>query len=498
MTPSKHQKNVFWLSLLLFLLWSTPCKQGVYVAVAGDIIQLSVDSLIILAGESVTIKIRGIKANGRALPDDTLIHLSADSGSFMDALGKTVEAVLLYSGNAQVTYRSDANFSGPVVTIKAQSGAAVIQPEQLVITIQNVDIDKLQIVADKLTLPPADPPGNIATITVTAYNSAMAVVPGRLIFFETTAGTLLEPSPLTTNANGQVVQRLQTTVPADVTASYKTIVKAIHIDVSVNIPPVADFEFSPKNPIGGQTVYFTSTSTDADGTIDEYNWNFGDGSPDVGGATTSHVYPVLSEAKEYAVVLTIEDNDGKEAIKAKAVPVGISTNKPPVAEFTFSPQAPYVNNAIQFNAAKSHDEDGDSLTYKWNFGDSNKDDPDTHVTVSHTYQKAGTFVVTLTVDDGHGLQGVAIAEVKVSMPLTAYFTYKPDFPNTAVEITFDASLSQGDIILYEWDFGDGGTKKLTDATTTHIYKAPGGYKVILIVTGSNSEKASYVATISVR
>jgi PKD repeat protein len=52
------------------------------------------------------------------------------------------------------------------------------------------------------------------------------------------------------------------------------------------------------------------------------------------------------------------------------------------------------------SAAGSSDQDGDVLTYAWTFGDGSSA---TGVTVSHTYQQAGTFTVRLIVTDTGGL-----------------------------------------------------------------------------------------------
>ena len=50
-----------------------------------------------------------------------------------------------------------------------------------------------------------------------------------------------------------------------------------------------------------------SGSTDADGTIAGYAWNFGDGSAHGTGATPSHTY---AAAGTYTVTLTVTDDDG--------------------------------------------------------------------------------------------------------------------------------------------------------------------------------------------
>jgi PKD repeat protein len=58
----------------------------------------------------------------------------------------------------------------------------------------------------------------------------------------------------------------------------------------------------------GETVSFNGgASTDPDGTIVAYDWNFGDGSAHGTGVTTTHLY---AAAGTYNVVLTVTDNDG--------------------------------------------------------------------------------------------------------------------------------------------------------------------------------------------
>jgi len=85
-----------------------------------------------------------------------------------------------------------------------------------------------------------------------------------------------------------------------------------------NVPPVASFIYSPVSPINaGQTVvvFNASGSTDADGQIVSYTWNFGDGTPEETRptATTSHVFPdTPATCLEivYTVLLTVTDDKG--------------------------------------------------------------------------------------------------------------------------------------------------------------------------------------------
>jgi hypothetical protein len=74
-----------------------------------------------------------------------------------------------------------------------------------------------------------------------------------------------------------------------------------------NLPPTADFIYSPTFPYVGQTVTFdASSSSDMDGTIDSYAWDFGDGlmGTDV---ITTHTY---ESAGTFTVNLTVTDDLG--------------------------------------------------------------------------------------------------------------------------------------------------------------------------------------------
>jgi len=83
------------------------------------------------------------------------------------------------------------------------------------------------------------------------------------------------------------------------------------------IPPIANFTFEPLYPTTGTTVYFNSTSTDADGYIDSWLWNFGDGNISYEQNPT-HQYACDGT---YNVTLTVVDNDGATNTTSKQITI---------------------------------------------------------------------------------------------------------------------------------------------------------------------------------
>jgi PKD repeat protein len=174
---------------------------------------------------------------------------------------------------------------------------------------------------------------------------------------------------------------------------------------ALNQAPVARI-VGPLTTVAGTSVTFNgSSSSDPDGTIVAYDWNFGDGSA-AAGASVSHAYT----AGTYTVTLTVTDNAGATNSATQTITVSPANQpQPPVA----NPGGPYngtVGNPVQFNGSGSNDPDGSITTYLWNFGDGA-----TAGTVSpaHTYAAAGTYVVQLTVTDNSGLTGVAQTMVTI-------------------------------------------------------------------------------------
>jgi len=71
-----------------------------------------------------------------------------------------------------------------------------------------------------------------------------------------------------------------------------------------NLPPVASFTYSPPAPSRHDSILFTSTSYDEDGSISSWDWDFGDGDT-ASGENVSHQYAAYGE---FTATLVVTDN----------------------------------------------------------------------------------------------------------------------------------------------------------------------------------------------
>ena len=149
-------------------------------------------------------------------------------------------------------------------------------------------------------------------------------------------------------------------------------------------------------------------------------------------------------------------------------------------------------DSIQFMASGNNP---NGAKFLWDFGDSTGS---SGKNVKHTYTEEGTYTVTLTVIDESSRIGVAKKEVDI--------LYRNQAPVASLEATyggvgqqvkvnsiafFDGGASSdpdGDVLEFEWDFGDGA--KSTLLRPNHEYTSTGNYTVTLTVTDPSNESST--------
>ena len=198
------------------------------------------------------------------------------------------------------------------------------------------------------------------------------------------------------SATGQYTVSLTVTDDWGQTSTATTVINI------TNAPPVANFTYTPAQPTILDTIQFTDQSTDADGFITAWAWNFGDGNT----STQQNPTHKYSAKGTYTVSLMVTDNNGATNTTVRTITV---VNAPPVANFTYTPAQPTILDTIQFNDA-STDPDGSITSWLWDFGDNYTS---TEKNPSHKYNTPGTYTVKLTVTDNDG--GSATKSIQINV-----------------------------------------------------------------------------------
>ena len=200
---------------------------------------------------------------------------------------------------------------------------------------------------------------------------------------------------------------------AKITVSYGPVSQEFIITIKDYLP-TASFAFDPISPQTEQNVRFdASLSSDLDGEINAYHWDFGDGT--IGQEEEQdyidHIFSVMGE---YPVTLSVTDNNGQTATVSKNIRV-TAAPKPPVANFKLLDPSTQWDTKVRFDGSLSSDPDGSIVSYRWDFGDGTIGEG---VNVSHEYPQLGGFFqgvyeVTLAVTDNQNLSTGKVIPITV-------------------------------------------------------------------------------------
>jgi len=248
--------------------------------------------------------------------------------------------------------------------------------------------------------------------------------------------------------------------------------------ITVNEPPSASIAASPNPSTTGETVTFdASDSTDSDGEIVEYRWDFnGDGEVD-NATSDSQVQHTYTQAGGYDMTLTVVDDDGATDTTVQDVIVEESA----VARCTVEPTSATTDETVTINATDS--ENGEVIDYDVDGDGSYEVVGETSFTLDRSYDSPDTYSPSIRVREGERADTADCGTVTIAEP------NDPPVPDLSIaprpgivgqQITFDASNStdpDGRIVEYRWDFdGDGSVDNVTsDPVTTHRFDNPDLY-----------------------
>lgn len=176
-----------------------------------------------------------------------------------------------------------------------------------------------------------------------------------------------------------------------------------------------------------------------------------------------------------------------------------SPNESPVAHISAGETMGEAPFELHVDGTLSYDNDGRVVAYHWDFGD---DTSKAGAVQTHIFHEAGSYTVSLTVEDDRGAFGVETLDVVVAPPQNQSPTADIASDTTRGAAPLDVEFSglnsadpQGEIIAYHWDFGDG--HRASGAVLDHRFHEPGEYEVVLTVDNSSGVSATATEQITV-
>ncbi len=236
-------------------------------------------------------------------------------------------------------------------------------------------------------------------------------------------------------------------------------------NIVVRVSPVASFA---ANTVNGCKVPFTANFTPSATGNNTYAWSFGDGGTSVV-RNAAHTY---TTAGQYTVRLVVTNSAGCSDTLTRTNYINIQ--RPTIVIDGF-PRTGCFPLTVRPTAVVTANQP--ITTWLWNFGDgttSSQQNP------AHSYTRAGTFTVTLTITTlGGCTQTLSIpAAVRTGGKPDAGFLVQPRDVCASQAVIF-TDTTRGNVDQWLWSFGDGDTS--TVQNPRYNYVDTGFFSVTLVV-----------------
>ncbi len=248
--------------------------------------------------------------------------------------------------------------------------------------------------------------------------------------------------------------------------------------VSVTVSALPTASFTSTVACQGSPSSLTDASLAGSGSITNWTWDFGDGSPTSSTQNPSHTY---GNDSTYNVSLIITNTAG--CIDTISIPVVVSSI--PVVLFTADTLQGCPLLCVNFSDLSTINS-GNINAWSWNFGDNTP--ASTQQNPSHCFSVSGTYDVTLVTTATGGCTNTLTIQNMITVDPTphASFTAQP-VPTTILSPTvYFTDISSGNPTTWAWNFGDPTT--ITDTSNTqnpqYTFSAETGgtYPITLVVT----------------
>jgi len=278
------------------------------------------------------------------------------------------------------------------------------------------------------------------------------------------------------------------------------------INVS-NLPPTANFTYSPTSPTTADTITFTDTSTDADGTIVDWLWNFGDGNITKAGtvlqfSNTDYVDCGNNTNLDLTNAITVE-----AWIYANELPTGlsgiVSKQKGGISGYRLMTKGNTIQWAIYNNNGPSDELNSDPITTgRWYHVVGIFDNGYQAIYIDGVLNKERMATVTSIGSNNYNLEigrNRAIQSNYFNGSIDNVRIYNKALTSAEIQNNYNGNITTNGLVS-EWNFNEGTGSVAHDSignndgtiygaqwihVERHRYPTAGTYNVTLTVTDDN-------------
>jgi len=253
------------------------------------------------------------------------------------------------------------------------------------------------------------------------------------------------------------------------------IVETLIIDPEVI--PVASFSSTPS--CINSPSSFNNTSNITDGTITNWDWDFGDGNISV----SENPDNTFTSTGPYNVSLTVTSDQGC----TNTIVQPFNSLVSPVANFNFSLNGSIISEAclgdnINFDDISTISNPNTVSNWSWDFGDGSTSliqNP------THSYATAGTYNVSLTAISNEGCDSTIVHSIVIhELPIADFSSDVVCFGN-ATSLTDLTVYPISQITEWQWDVLNNNSVDYNTQNPQHNFVAWGTYDVSLLVVAQN-------------
>ena len=237
-------------------------------------------------------------------------------------------------------------------------------------------------------------------------------------------------------------------------------------NITVYAKPTINFSVSSQSGCTPLSVNFTDLSTPGDGSIQSWQWDFGDGT--------------FSEEKNPNHIYSTVGNFNVSLLAVNSYGCVASVTKKGLIKLLENPAVSFINSPVtncgtpQLINFQNTTTGSGTLKYRWDFGDGIIS---TAINPSHTYTKAGTFTIKLYASNENGcadssIKANAFTIQNINTGFKIPDTICVNAPVSIVNLTAPAATNSS------WSFGDSTNS--IEITPNKTYTKAGVYEIKLL------------------